>query len=308
MSPQVSTVYVQGHEPQKHVLRELSAHTLLFTGPSGVGRRQVARWYAALLNCQTGGAEPCGTCNSCRLFTEAPSEDQDAQHPDYIEVAPRTLTTTGRVSRRPEILISQLVPREGSDAQPLSRWLESRPMFNRRVGVIDSADTLNVSAANAFLKFLEEPPARVTIILIAPSPQAVLATIASRSSILRFGTTALDVSHPLARLGRVGDVSRSSSNPESFDDLNTAIRDYFNALPKGLELAFEAGDLLEKLWSNEGKFNVPELVLAHASKAYPQYYAAVADAVAGFEEALGAYSSSGLAMQVMTLELRERFA
>lgn len=301
-------IQVQGHEPQKQVLRDLNAHTLLFTGPSGVGRRQVAKWYAALLNCQQASLEPCGTCASCRLFSQAASEDAEAQHPDYREISPRTLTTTGRISRRPEILISQLVPREGADAEPLSRWLESRPSFTKRVGVIDSADTLNVSAANAFLKFLEEPPSHVVIILIAPSPQAVLATIASRSSVLRFGTTQLDAGHPLARLGRVGDLSRSSANPAGFTDLTTAISDYFNALPKGLELAFEAGDLLEKLWTNEAEFNVPELVLAHASDNYPQHYAAIADAVEDFEAALAAYSSSNLAMQVMTLALRETVA
>ena len=294
---------VSGHTPQQDLLRTLRSHTLLFSGPEGVGRRRVAQWYASFLNCQQRDAvaQPCGECSSCRLFTTG-------SHPDYFEVAPQLLTTSGRLSRRPEIRIAQLVARVGED-EPLSRWLESPPTFNKRVGVIDRADTLNRSAANAFLKFLEEPPSHAVIILIAPSPQAVLATIASRSTTVRFGTVLpesanSEAAHPLARLGRMGDRVRQSENQAAADNLQEAIRDYFQALPKGLELAFEAADVLEKLWTNETTFDVSEHVLAYASQYLPEHYYAVAEAVQNFEEALAAYASASLAVQVMTLNLR----
>ena len=81
---------------------------------------------------------------------------------------------TGKRSRNVQLRIDDLVWRANGNPAPLGPWLETRPRFRRRVGVIDSAETLNPQAANAFLKFLEEPPSYTVIILIAPSPQAVL--------------------------------------------------------------------------------------------------------------------------------------
>jgi DNA polymerase III subunit delta' len=292
---------IQGHEQSKATLRQLTAHTLLFCGPSGVGRRQVAKWYGAWLNCANRTEEPCWTCRSCQLFLE------DA-HPDYTEIAPQLTTSTGRVSRRPEIKISQLVMREGeSEGVPLGRWLEPRPTFKKRIGVIDSADTLNISAANAFLKTLEEPPSHAVIILIAPSPQAVLPTIASRSTVIRFGTVRLENSqHPTAMLGRLGDILTAQEYPERFNELLQTIDTYLQSLDKGLENAFEAADALEKAWTNESTFDVVELLTARLRERSPSLYANASDAVMKFEEALSAYAAPALAMQVLTLELREQ--
>lgn len=291
---------IQGHETPKATLRQLSAQTLLFCGPSGVGRRQVAKWYAVWLNCEQPGDEPCWKCRSCQLFLE------DA-HPDYTEIAPQLTTSTGRVSRRPEIKISQLVMREGeSEGVPLGRWLEPRPSFKKRVGVIDSADSLNISAANAFLKTLEEPPSFAVIILIAPSPQAILPTIASRSTVIRFGTVPIENSqHPTAPLGRLGDILTAQQHPERFSELMQIIDTYLQSLEKGLENAFEAADALEKAWTNESTFDVAELLTARLRERSPHLYATASDAVAKFEEALAAYAAPALAMQVLTLELRQ---
>ena len=292
---------VIGHEAQRALLKRLSANTLLFTGPAGVGRRQIARWYAAYLNCTETRSAPCGGCQSCRLMVSD-------RHPDLFEVSPRTQTSTGRRARRPEIRIAQLVPRDKEDVAdpPLSRWLEVRPQFKKRVGIIDSADTMNVSAANSFLKMLEEPPAHAVIILIAPSAQAVLPTIASRSVPVRFGTLDLSHSdHPTARLGRLGDITKAQADSESFEEIQNLITDYANALPKGLEAAFEAADALEKAWSGATPFDLSDLLLAQFSHWPPSRYAAAATALSEFEEALEAYAAPSLAAQVLTLELRE---
>jgi hypothetical protein len=173
------------------------------------------------------------------------------------------------------------------------------------VGVIDGAQLLNVSAANAFLKVLEEPPSHALIILIAPSAQAVLPTITSRATIIRFGTLSLaDKHHPLARLGRPGDFYQAHNNPEHFQSLQDLIERYVQSLNKGLETAFEAGDALEKTWSAEASFDLQELLLAKLAETMPQHYPAIAQALDDFEEAIAAYSSATLAMQVLTLELR----
>ena len=294
-----------GHEEAKAVLRDLArtrAHTLLFVGPPRVGRRRVAGWYAELLNCANSASEPCGRCESCRLFgAEA--------HPDLRLLAPVWETKTGRRSRRPQLRIGDLVAREDSPGTPLSTWLEARPTFKKRVGIIDGADLLSSSAANAFLKFLEEPPSYAVIILIAPSVHSVLPTILSRSVTVRFGAVDASVNlpepHPAARLGRAGELFEAAAYPEEFSAQLRVVHDYLLALPKGLEEAFEKADALEKAWSGEGRFSVPELLRARLSE-WPS--GAYADGLAALEQceaALAAYASPGVAVQVLTLELRE---
>lgn len=293
-----------GHEGVRAILRELRAHTLLFVGPPRVGRRQVARWYAALLNCLQPQAAPCGVCESCRLFAA------DA-HPDLRELAPLLETKTGRRSRRPQLRIGDLVPREDGLDNPLSTWLEARPRFAKRVGIIDGADLLSGGAANAFLKFLEEPPSYAVIILVAPSAQSVLPTIVSRSVVLRFGAVdtaaALETPepHPAARLGRIGELVEAAAHPDAFRDQLGVVHSYLLALPKGLEEALERADALEKAWSGDDLFSVPELLRARLSEWPPGAYAAGLAALEGCEAALEAYASPGIAVQVLTLELRE---
>ena len=77
------------------------------------------------------------------------------------------------------------------------------------------------------------------------------------------------------------------------------------ALTKGLEEAFEKADALEKAWSGETRFEVAELLRARLSELAPSAYAAALAAVERCEDALAAYASPGLAVQVLTLELRE---
>ena len=306
-----------GHEEAKALLRRLDAHTLLFVGPERVGRRRVARWYAALLNCERPSGhpdpEPCGHCASCTLWRTG---SESGNHPDYREVAPELVTRTGRASRRPELRIDQLVPREGGDPDPLSRWLERRPRFRKRVGVIDGADALNGAAANAFLKFLEEPPSYATIILIAGGVPSVLPTIASRSVVVRFGAVPPErlplegPTHPAARLGRAGELLEAVAHPEAFGEALGRVEGYLVALSKSLEEALEAADALEKAWyrsaeaGTEGEGNTAELLRASLSRLPPHHYARALIALERCEAALAAYAAPGLAISVMALEMR----
>lgn len=291
-----------GHEGPKKALRGLHAHTLLFIGPPRVGRRQVARWYAQRLNCQTPGDEPCGHCESCRLFAAG-------AHPDYRELAPLGETRTGRRSRQPQLRIGDLVRRDDGLEQPLGPWLESRPRFSRRVGVIDGADTLSDAAANAFLKFLEEPPSYAVIILVAPSVGSVLPTIVSRSVPVRFGAVEAEVAtpepHPAARLGRIGELLEAAAHPDAFSALLRTVDDFLLGLEKGLEEALEKADALEKAWGEATRFELAELLRARLSRWPPARYAAALGALERCEEALEAYAAPGVAVQVLALELRE---
>ena len=285
---------------QKEILKSLNKQSLVFTGPNRVGRQATAKWYAKWLNCQNKAEDSCNSCSSCKQF-------EDDTHPDYFVLKPATTTASGKLSRKPEIKISQLVSRD-SEEQALSQWLETSPVFNYRVAVIVDAEQMTISAANAFLKFLEEPPIKSKIILIAPSAQALLATIASRTSIIRFGTHQFpDANHPLARLGRIGDYRLSQEKPEEFKQAQELIDNYLGNINSSLEISLENADLLEKHWLEASDFDLAELFLAKLSKSYPQYYRRANLALEDFEESLARYGSSRISIQLLTLNLRAIF-
>lgn len=291
---------IHGHQQARTLLETITAPVLLFCGPEGIGRRSTARWYAAWLNCDGPEPRPCGNCASCTAFAAD-------RHPDYREIAPAVTTGSGRTNRRPEIRIGQLVPRQGEADDPLGHWLERRPQHRRRIGVIDRAETLNPYAANAFLKFLEAPPSYATIVLIAPSPQSLLATVASRCTRIDFAP--LDTSsyrdlapHPGLRAGQIGRLERARSDPEGFAELQGLLHDYVTALGMDLERALEAADAVEKAWLNS-EHDVGDLLREHLSGPAGAPVA-VYDAIARCQEAISAYAHTPMALQRLTLELR----
>jgi DNA polymerase III subunit delta' len=130
------------------------AHAYLFYGPPGVGKRTVARRFGAAL--VAGG--------------DALAEDraQRGLHPDLSEVEPEgAFTTIGQV-------------------REVVRLAASRPFEGARRVFILEADTLNVQAANALLKTLEEPEGETVFVLLAASREGVLPTILSRAQAVRF--------------------------------------------------------------------------------------------------------------------------
>jgi len=297
---------IRGHDEQRKYLTRLTTQSLLFVGPEGVGRRQVAWWYAAWVNCSARAQAPCGQCRSCQAIA-------DEGHPDVRLICPDAVTTTGRQTRRPEIRIGQLVPRQGEDDLALTSWLQQRPHFRKRVAVIDSADTMTPEAANAFLKFLEKPPSYATIILIAPSSQAVLPTVASRSTILRFGTVDTSsyaelTSHPGLRLGNIGSLERARRQPEAYHDLQAVVERYCLALQEDLETALETADALEKSWGNlgenPGNTDIADLLRERFRQLPASVYAGVNETLESWEEAMRAYASPVISVQVLTLDLR----
>ena len=128
-------------------------HAWIFTGPPGSGRSSAAIAFAQALICPQGG---CGICNECKSAAAS-------AHPD-VEI----IGTEGLSIKIEDV--RELLTRT-SWAPAMGGW---------RVVVIEDADRLTESAANALLKAIEEPGARTVWLLCAPTLHDLLPTIRSR--------------------------------------------------------------------------------------------------------------------------------
>ena len=135
------------------------AHAYLITGPPQVGKATLAMDLVAAVNCEDA-EPPCGECSQCR-------HTWDGRHAD--------LTLLGVAEEEGRKAIGIDAVRDAAHQANLN------PFEGRyRAIVIDGAEHLTEEAANALLKLLEEPPERLLLVLLAASPDAVLATIRSR--------------------------------------------------------------------------------------------------------------------------------
>lgn len=288
---------VLGHERILELLPRLNAHTLLFTGPEGVGRRAVAQWYGRALNCEKG-FPGCGLCNSCRL----------ENHVDYLEIAPEAETKSGRKARNPQIRLEQIAPRADSEDTSLLTWLSTYPRYKAKVAVIDGAHLLGEAAANALLKVLEEPPAYARLILIAPSREVVLPTLVSRSLEVGFGPVLQALLQNLSSdpevlafaEGAVGKVKWALANPAEFGKLTSRADGVIEALAYGSSRTLEALKLLSEL----------EDALPYLARRLRQYfgvesvqYPRALATLSRAQDALGAYVSEDLVQAWMALRL-----
>jgi DNA polymerase-3 subunit delta' len=162
--------------------RSRLASTYLFVGPSGIGKRKFALALSKALLChQTGDdpLEPCGHCESCRLFAAG-------NHPDLDLVG-----LPAEKSALPvELFIGDKVHR---NRDGLCHRLALKPYLGgRKIAIIDDADRFNQESANCLLKTLEEPPPRSLVILLGTSASKQLPTIRSRAQVLHFRVLSMD--------------------------------------------------------------------------------------------------------------------
>ncbi len=168
-----------GHERPKAILKaslrhDRVAHAYLFFGEKGIGKRLAATRFAQAINCEVDdgpeGPDACGTCRSCR-------QTESLTHPDFIVIAPDQERASAQIK------IEQI--------RELEHHLIYRPLIGRRrVCLIDQADRMNLAAANALLKTLEEPPTESMFLLITSRPLALPVTVRSRCQALRFSAPA----------------------------------------------------------------------------------------------------------------------
>lgn len=157
----------------------------IFAGPDDVGKTTLAVHFAQALLCDNyrsgAGVLPCDACPSCRRFTIASNKQTSANELVQPEIAPAhgDFHLIIKEPDKKNISIDQV--REFIKTLNLSSFLDSY-----KIGVIKQAEWLSLEAANALLKTLEEPKAKVMIILVMKNVELLPATIASRSKILHF--------------------------------------------------------------------------------------------------------------------------
>ncbi|SFZ78944.1 DNA polymerase III subunit delta' [Chitinimonas taiwanensis] len=148
-------------------------HALLITGEPGIGKLAFARHLAKSLLCEsTSDAKPCEVCAACR-WVEA------GNHPDYRELTPvvedEEADSESKAKKKPSAWITIDQVRELNDFVHLSAH-----RGGQRVTLVQPAEALNLAAANALLKTLEEPPPGAIFILISHQWRRLLPTIRSR--------------------------------------------------------------------------------------------------------------------------------
>ncbi|MDX1490007.1 MAG: DNA polymerase III subunit delta' [Pseudohongiellaceae bacterium] len=146
--------------------RDSLSHAYILAAEADTGKSHFAKFLAhALLCSQPVQYRACGECNACKL-------NASGNHPDLYNLSPQ--------GNSKQIGVDQI--------RELRKFLEtSSHAFGRRVIILDSAENLGISSANALLKGLEEPPAGVLFLLLSDRPKAVLPTISSRAQTLRVG-------------------------------------------------------------------------------------------------------------------------
>ncbi len=165
-------------------------HAWLITGPRGIGKATLAWRIARFLLTDT--ADDGG------LFGEAPppptSLDVSMDHPVCARLAAHSEPRFALIRRAYDEKAARL--KQDITVEEIRRLKNFFSMSatdgGRRVVIVDSADEMNVNAANALLKLLEEPPANVVILMISHQPSRLLPTIRSRCRELRCAALAPD--------------------------------------------------------------------------------------------------------------------
>ena len=156
---------------QRSLARGRLAHAYLMTGDSIEDLELFARQFTKTLNCErnqgkmSGAPDACDTCLSCQKVDRF-------NHADVRWIRPESKTRIISVEQIRDLLQSVYLKSTGS---------------RHKVAILVGADRLNVQAANAFLKTLEEPPTRTVFMLLSTEPQRLLETILSRCLRLHSG-------------------------------------------------------------------------------------------------------------------------
>lgn len=167
---------------RSHIDAQRVPQALLLQGARGLGKADLAARFAQRLLCHGAEEWACGQCPACHLFMAG-------THPDYQIVGPEE---PGKAIKVDAI-------------RGLIGDLALKPQYGGyRVFVLDPAEQMNLNAANALLKTLEEPAERTVLLLISERPSRLPPTILSRCQKLSIRPPKLDMAKPWLERQRPG--------------------------------------------------------------------------------------------------------
>lgn len=164
-------------------------HALLTAGPPGIGKAAFIAALTAWLLCEAPrGEEPCGECRGCQQHAAGSHPDCVVLSPDHqnrpvLGPYPGQRCQYDPPRKKPSSIISVEQVRELGE-----RLHVSAHYGGYKLAVLLPADALNLAAANALLKLLEEPPDNTLFLLLSQHLARLPATVRSRCQMLRFST------------------------------------------------------------------------------------------------------------------------
>jgi DNA polymerase-3 subunit gamma/tau len=166
---------------QNALLQQKISHAYLFSGPRGTGKTSAAKILAKAINCEHAPtAEPCNECAACHGIT-------NGTIPDVLEF---DAASNSRVEEMRDVL---------------DKVKFAPTAVKYKVYIIDEVHMLSISAFNALLKTLEEPPKHVIFILATTEPHKIPLTIISRCQ--RFDFRRITASSIVDRMKLIADES-----------------------------------------------------------------------------------------------------
>ena len=219
------------------------AHSYIFSGQYGIGKKQIAIEFAKMILCLNKDNAPCGECKSCL-------ELENDNNPDFNIIKP-----DGKIK------IDQI-------RQMLEKVYEKPIISYKKVYIIDDAETMTVEAQNCLLKTLEEPPEYIVIILITSNENNLINTIKSRclkltfnplenSEIKQYLEKNLDfqnVSETMLEIfeGSIGKALKVKEKQELYNNIETTLRNF--SCESVIDLINNASEIYK------GKENINEIL------------------------------------------------
>lgn len=137
-------------------------HAYIIAGEPDSGKKMLSRAFATTLQCEEGGVEPCGECQSCRQMVSG-------NQPDVIMLEPAKEGTISVDDIREQVVDSICI----------------KPYKSRyKIYIVPNAQNMTVQAQNALLKTIEEPPAYGIVLLLTTNVDKMLPTVVSRCIVL----------------------------------------------------------------------------------------------------------------------------
>jgi DNA polymerase III subunit delta' len=210
---------------QSSIKLDKVSHAYIFSGPTGIGKKLIARTFAKTLQCEEKSTNPCNKCTSCIAF-------ESNNHPDVFYITLNKTKSIGVEQVQNEIN---------------SKIFIKAYKYEYKIFIIDKANTLTTASQNTLLKTIEEPNLKCVFMFLTENHSSMLTTILSRCVLYKIHPLPLDLVERYVSenydiddnkknlissyaCGNIGKVKMLTSDEEFID-----IRNYFIGI--GISLA-----------------------------------------------------------------------